>query len=226
MPPKKKPSKAKGRKWKKLPKGWTPKSRRKFWETLTGDSKHPVTTCIEKMTGKVDDPAAFCAAIADRVLKRTTWRGKKKASGGTFIMLRPNMKLGEITEKILNYLLTGPGSRTGVVQVLDPSGVLRQLGLPLLEKEIWYGARSIADAGVDDANRGSKDMATYSTFYDLVNDELRVLIKEVRPSKSTRQGFRIQVKPPLGILLQKARRMGQTKREHPDRWDPQTFLPK
>jgi len=54
-------------KWKTMPKGWTDESRKKFWETMTGDVKHKVTKCIKEMTGKVGDPGAFCASLADRV---------------------------------------------------------------------------------------------------------------------------------------------------------------
>jgi hypothetical protein len=65
-------------KWENLPKGWTDESRKEFWDTLTGDVKHPVTKCIEKMEGKFDDPGAFCASLADRV--EPGWRSKKEAS--------------------------------------------------------------------------------------------------------------------------------------------------
>ena len=37
-------------KWQSMPKGWTDDSRKKFWETLTGDNKHKVTKCIKEMT--------------------------------------------------------------------------------------------------------------------------------------------------------------------------------
>lgn len=65
-------------KWKDLPKGWDDASRKKFWDSLTGDNKHKVTKCIEQMKGKdgIDDPGAFCAALADRVLG-PEWRSKK-----------------------------------------------------------------------------------------------------------------------------------------------------
>jgi len=71
-------------KWESMPKGWTDESRAKFWDTLTGDVKHKVTKCIKKMEGKdgIDDPGAFCAALADRV-EGSEWRKgprKKKAS--------------------------------------------------------------------------------------------------------------------------------------------------
>jgi len=54
-------------KWEKLPKGWTQDSLKKMWETITGKVKHKVTKCIKTMTGKVDDPGAFCASLADKM---------------------------------------------------------------------------------------------------------------------------------------------------------------
>lgn len=68
-------------KWETLPKGWTDESVSKFWETLTGDNKHKVTKCIKEMSKgdkNIDDPGAFCAALADKVMG-PEWR-KKKAS--------------------------------------------------------------------------------------------------------------------------------------------------
>ena len=62
--------------WKKLPKGWTMESVRKFWNSLTGDVKHKVTKCIKIMEDKMDDPEAFCASIRDMVEGTTYWRGK------------------------------------------------------------------------------------------------------------------------------------------------------
>jgi hypothetical protein len=51
--------------WESMPGGWTPESRKKFWNSI-GKS---VTKCIKKMEGKVDDPAAFCASLKDKVEK-------------------------------------------------------------------------------------------------------------------------------------------------------------
>lgn len=65
-----------GGKWNKLPKGWTEESLKKFWGSLTGKGKHKVTACIKKMEGKVDNPGAFCASLADRVTGDTSWRSK------------------------------------------------------------------------------------------------------------------------------------------------------
>src|SRR3989344_4845162 len=85
------------KKWQKLPKGWTEESVKKFWGTVTDqDPKHPVKKCIDKMTGKVSDPGAFCGALADRV-KGTDWRHEprtaedKEACGcGQNLMMMPD----------------------------------------------------------------------------------------------------------------------------------------
>jgi len=68
----------KGKKWKKMPKGWTPKSRKSYWETITGKTEHPVTKCIDEMEDKIKDPGAFCASLKDRV-EGMGWRKKKKS---------------------------------------------------------------------------------------------------------------------------------------------------
>ena len=75
-----------GDKWKKMPKGWTEDSRKKFWASLTsGAPKHKVTECMKKMDGKVANTGAFCGALADRVMGKE-WRSEaakdraKKAS--------------------------------------------------------------------------------------------------------------------------------------------------
>lgn len=62
-------------KWEKLPKGWTEDSVKKFWGTLTGENKHKVTKCIKEMDGKLDDPGAFCASLADKV--DPGWRSRR-----------------------------------------------------------------------------------------------------------------------------------------------------
>lgn len=57
-------------KWQNLPKGWTEESLKKFWSSLTGDKKHKITACMEKMKGKMDDPGAFCGGLASRLGER------------------------------------------------------------------------------------------------------------------------------------------------------------
>lgn len=76
-----------GHKWEgPLPKGWTDESRKKFWNSLTSRApKHKVTQCIKRMKGKVSDPGAFCASLADRVIpgwreEAAKERKKKKAA--------------------------------------------------------------------------------------------------------------------------------------------------
>ena len=57
-------------KWASLPKGWTRDSVKSFWNSLTGDHKHKVTACINKMKGKMDDPGAFCGGLASKLGER------------------------------------------------------------------------------------------------------------------------------------------------------------
>lgn len=102
-----------GSKWKKLPKGWTDESRKKFWESLTSEApKHKVTECMEKMKGKVSDTGAFCGALADRVLGKG-WRSeaakerKKKKAGDGWLTLDEVRKLcPPCADKMAAYNLT------------------------------------------------------------------------------------------------------------------------
>jgi hypothetical protein len=68
--------------WKGLPKGWTKASLNKFAKSLTkktkGKPKGFVKACMTRMKGKMDDPGAFCAGLADEFLGTTHWRGKAK----------------------------------------------------------------------------------------------------------------------------------------------------
>lgn len=66
--------------WDKLPKGWTQESVNKFWSGLTGERKHKVTACIKKLDGKVDDPGAVCASLADMIPEMKGWRNKPRKS--------------------------------------------------------------------------------------------------------------------------------------------------
>ena len=68
--------------WESLPKGWTDESAKKFWDSLTGEAKHKVTKCIEKMKGNMDDPGAFCASLADLV--DPGWRSRRASSEEIF----------------------------------------------------------------------------------------------------------------------------------------------
>lgn len=68
--------------WKNFPEGWNEKSVEKFAKSLTGkagDEEGFFEVCVEKMTGKLDNPEAFCASVKDEVYKGNTyWRGKDK----------------------------------------------------------------------------------------------------------------------------------------------------
>ncbi len=64
--------------WETLPKGWTSKSVEKLWNSLSGGpgTKHPVSACIKKMEGKIDDPGAYCAGLSDKV-RGKGWRSER-----------------------------------------------------------------------------------------------------------------------------------------------------
>jgi len=70
--------------FRRLPKGWTQASVKKFAMTLSKDMKGGPKSegffnkCVKKMEGKVDNPEGFCAAIKDEVYSSTYWRGKDK----------------------------------------------------------------------------------------------------------------------------------------------------
>lgn len=38
-----------------------------IWDGVTSGAVHKITACMEKMKGKVDDPAAFCNSLAQDV---------------------------------------------------------------------------------------------------------------------------------------------------------------
>ena len=67
--------------WENLPEGWTEDSLDSFWESLTGDVKHPVTKCIKQMEGKVSNPGAFCGSLADKA--DPGWRSRGAADAGS-----------------------------------------------------------------------------------------------------------------------------------------------
>lgn len=92
--------------WKGLPKGWTKASLNKFAKSLTkktkGKPKGFVKACITRMKGKMDNPGAFCAGLADEFLGTTYWRGKaKKESTEVEEGIYPRYKTASEREKKL-----------------------------------------------------------------------------------------------------------------------------
>lgn len=70
--------------WGKLPKGWTKTSLKDFWNTLTGDAKHKIGTCMKKFKKieGITDEGAFCASLAREMgYKPEKGKEKKKKSG-------------------------------------------------------------------------------------------------------------------------------------------------
>jgi len=83
---KKSPSEKSKGKWEKLPKGWTQKSAKSFWNSIGGS----VTECRRKLKDapEISNTGAFCASLKDR-MEGEDWRkeprkkkSKKKASAG------------------------------------------------------------------------------------------------------------------------------------------------
>ena len=54
--------------WDSLPEGWTQKSLKGFWDSLTGDRQHKITACMKKIADTdIDDPGAFCGSLASKM---------------------------------------------------------------------------------------------------------------------------------------------------------------
>ncbi|OHD24506.1 MAG: hypothetical protein A2Y38_07210 [Spirochaetes bacterium GWB1_59_5] len=89
-------------KWEKLPEGWTDDSVDLFWKSLTeGGGKHKVTECIKQMEGKdIDDPGAFCASLADKVLG-PEWRSKSASGTKLGLTALPLAKLPKVIQRVL-----------------------------------------------------------------------------------------------------------------------------
>ena len=151
-------------KWEKLPKGWTQESVEKFWGSLTGDRKHKVTACIKKMDGKVDDPGAFCASLADRV--EPGWRQKKDAAKKK----------------------TFPQARKEILEHLKRQGweVKDNLKVPWAKDpdkdiQIWFKAQAIYGVGGLDGGRQKANFgAARSMHTDIRESTPEEFVKDVK----------------------------------------------
>lgn len=65
-------------KWEDLPRGWKPKSVKKYWKSLTEGSEHPFTECVKEMKGKMKKPEGFCAKTKDVATGSTKWRSEEQ----------------------------------------------------------------------------------------------------------------------------------------------------
>lgn len=65
----KKEAKKKSTTWEKKPEGWDEKSVGKYTKTLTKDTEHPFTKCVEKIKDvkEIDDPKRFCGSIKPKM---------------------------------------------------------------------------------------------------------------------------------------------------------------
>jgi hypothetical protein len=206
----------KGHKWKKLPDGWTKGSRRKFWDSLVGDSEHPVTTCMEKMEGKdgIDDPGAFCAALRDRVDGTTKWRGDdkkkdKKASNGV-VSLQPNMSPLQIAQLMGNHLTKGPGRLTGRILVLDPNNVLESANAHVIHDMLYDQIMDDAQEDWQKARSGYYDRDVDDEYRKLVHDNLEIKMTRL-PISSSREGWDVEITPTVDELEDASRTVVQTR---------------
>lgn len=90
-------------------------------EKLDPDAEHPVTDCMGKVSGKVNDPGAYCASINDKVQHTTKWRGKqeknnagREADGGSSMIayLRPQNREKAIRKTLAAHESKGVTVRT------------------------------------------------------------------------------------------------------------------
>jgi hypothetical protein len=42
-----------------------------------------VSDCMDKNSGKVDNPGAYCASVKDKIVGDTHWRGKEESNSGS-----------------------------------------------------------------------------------------------------------------------------------------------
>jgi len=98
----------------KMPKGWTKKSVKKTGRTIAKDvgDKTPkekgfFDKCVKKMSGKVDNPEGYCAALKDEAHGSTYWRGKGKTQKKAMAMSRKYRNVGEHLDNLaIKYMLS------------------------------------------------------------------------------------------------------------------------
>lgn len=188
-------------KWKDLPEGWTSKSRKKFWDSLVGDVKHPVTKCIKKMKDEegIDDPGAFCAALADRVLGTTEWRGKDKKASNHIVHIQRGDSVEQAAQRIVNTLTHGPGRRTGEVLALDPDGVLSGEKADEIHEALYQGILGDEDEEWEKTQAWGSDDTLKEAYKNLVYHTVDLVMSPVQIT-SSREGWRIQMNPTVSQL--------------------------
>lgn len=196
----------KGNKWKTMPKGWSRKSRKEYWESLTDGVKHPVTKCIKEMEGNVDDPGAFCASLQDRIKGTTKWRGedrKKKASNGV-ISLHPNMTIHQIAQMIGGHLTHGPGRMSGRLMVLDPHGLLDSTKSSMIHDKIYDEIIDGEQKQWQRSRGGYYDAEMEEIYRELVHENLEIRMSRI-PVTNFRSGWRFELFPTVAELEEAAR---------------------
>lgn len=204
--------------WKKLPKGWTQESVKKFWTNLTsGAPKHKVTECIKKMEGKVPNPGAFCASCCDMVEGNTDWRkGPRKKKGAVSTKEEfQNLFLAELKRRWPHYARPKDigSDRRGnlVLQWREAPGVAPYV-------VIHSRPRILADVdglNYSDPKKAAKALADWA---DVLWDEARDSGRVARQKKA-RWDSRASYSPIASALMQNLERIsGVANVEINDEW--------
>ena len=159
-----------------LPKGWTDESRKKFWEDLTSRApKHKVTECIKRMEGKVSNPGAFCASLADREIPG--WRqevakekAKKKGTTMTDPLLRKVAKLAydnpDLRPKLMPIIREAQSTRVARPIELPTADVMLYMIDPRTNKSKFY-EMEVVPAGDETRAKKDKDFSGGRPMYVL-----------------------------------------------------------
>jgi len=99
--------------WSRLPAGWTKDSLEDFWDSVGGR----VRTCITKIEGRVDDPGAFCASIADRL--EPGWRSRETSRRGPMPTVEWDGRIYSLKSRTMSPPDLGAMSRIGALVWLN-----------------------------------------------------------------------------------------------------------
>jgi hypothetical protein len=169
--------------WDKLPKGWDASSRDKYAKSMSHENREgPVSTCMDKIKGHIDDPGAFCASLHDKVTGTTKWRGKKEAisATGQVAQLRDHkQKKKESKVSISEYQMfkkireadQSADGKTHIYQV-----ILIEEGLGNFKDCFFYTKQALQEAAQSALFDGAQSFADHPS-----EDE-----EETRPERSTR----------------------------------------
>ena len=70
------------------------------------DEKGFFDLCVEHMSGKIDDPKAYCARVKDAFNNSTYWRGKDKPKGEVESDVKKHPLKEDIDEMVKKYIFS------------------------------------------------------------------------------------------------------------------------